>query len=169
AVLLGAYGLMPRLSDGPFGQPLHTLTWLLVCSGLLPRITRAYARDASALERGLRDLIRDPARRTPELVAAVLDEARGPGLETFGQWQRDQVLPTRLRTDYTSRLGEIDVPVLLVHGDRDTGVPVARAEAAARALPDGRIVVIPDAGHWVQRDRPDPVHTEVLGFLDRVR
>lgn len=169
ALLFGAYGVMPRLFDGVFGRPLHTLTWMLVRSGLLPRMTRAYARDAPTMERGLRDLIRDPARRTPELVAAVLDEARGPGLETFGQWQVDQVLATRLRTDYSSRLGEIEVPVLLVHGDRDTGVPVARAQAAARALPGGRIVVVPDAGHWVQRDRPDLVSTEVLAFLDGVR
>jgi pimeloyl-ACP methyl ester carboxylesterase len=55
--------------------------------------------------------------------------------------------------------------VLVVHGDRDTGVPVARAEEAARRLPDAQLVVAPDAGHWVQRDRPEIVVPAVIDFL----
>lgn len=165
ALLLGAYGTMSRLVGGPFGLPLHALTWLVVRSGALPGITRRYARDAASVERSLRPLVRDPARRTPELVDAVLAEARGPAPESFGQWQADQVLPTRLRTDYSPRLAELDLPVLVVHGDRDTGVPVARARAAAQTLPDARLVVVSDAGHWVQRDRPDAVHAAMLDFL----
>lgn len=158
ALLFGSYGIVPRL-------PLHPVNWLLVRSGVLPGTTRRFARDAASVERSLRPLVRDPARRTPELVDAVLAEARGPAPESFGQWQADQVLPTRLRTDYSPRLAELDLPVLVVHGDRDTGVPVARARAAARTLPDARLVVVSDAGHWVQRDRPDAVHAAMLDFL----
>lgn len=162
AILLGTYGVMPRL-------PLHLLSWLLVRSGILPGLTHRYARDTASVERSLRPLVRDATRRTPALVSAVLAEARGTAADSFGQWQVDQVLPTRLRTDYSTRLLEIDVPVLLVHGARDTGVPVARARAAAEAIPGARLVVVPDAGHWVQRDRPDIVHGAVLDFLTTVR
>ena len=46
---------------------------------------------------------------------------------------------------------------MVIPVDLDTGSPVARARDAARKLPDAQLVVVPDAGHWVQRDRPDIV------------
>lgn len=67
--------------------------------------------------------------------------------------------------DRTRRLRSFPRPVLMVHGDHDTGVPVARAEHAARRLPEVRLVVVPNAGHWVQRDRPDIVLPAILDFL----
>ncbi|MCT1395910.1 alpha/beta hydrolase [Microbacterium sp. p3-SID338] len=158
AALLGSYGLMPRLTDGAVGTLSHLSTFLILRSGLLGAMTRVYARDRKAMTRGLQDLVRSPDARTPGLVDAVLAEAAtGSGLTTFGDWQRDQVRPLRLRTDYRDRLAEIRVPVLLVHGDRDSGVPLRRVEEAAEILPDGQLLVAPGAGHWVQRDRPDLV------------
>lgn len=158
AALLGSYGLMPRLTDGMFGPIAHLSTFLLLRSGLLGTMTRAYARDRKSMARGLQALVRSPDARTPALVDAVLAEAAtGPGLTTFGGWQRDQVRPLRLRTDYRNRLSEIRVPVLLVHGERDSGVSLKRIEEAAKSLPAGQLLVAPGAGHWVQRDRPDLV------------
>ncbi|NJI58789.1 alpha/beta hydrolase [Microbacterium oxydans] len=168
AVLLGCYGLMPRLADGFRGRITHLTSFLLLRSGLLAAMTRSYARNRSALERGLRDLVRNPEARTPELVDAVLAEAAGgTSLETFGEWQRDQVLWNRLRTVYTDQLAGIRTPTLLVHGDRDTGVPLARIETAAALLPSGSLRPIPGAGHWVQRDRPDLVIPAMLEQLRR--
>ncbi|WP_312672983.1 alpha/beta hydrolase [Microbacterium sp.] len=158
AALLGSYGLMPRLTDGALGPLSHLSTFLLLRSGLLGAMTRVYARNRKAMTRGLQDLVRSPEARTPALVDAVLAEAaNGSGLTTFGGWQRDQVRPLRLRTDYRDRLAEIRVPVLFVHGDRDSGVPLRRIEAAAESLQNGQLLVAPGAGHWVQRDRPDLV------------
>lgn len=168
AILLGCYGLMPRLADGFFGPMTHLTSFLLLRSGLLRALTRSYARNTAAMERGLRDLVRNSQSRTPELVDAVLAEAStGTGLETFGEWQRDQVLWDRLRTDYTEELPSIPTPTLLVHGDRDTGVPVARIRTAARLLPDAELLTVPGAGHWVQRDRPDLVIPAMIEQLKR--
>lgn len=167
AALLGCYGLMPRLADGPLGALTHFSTFLLLRSGLLSAMTRSYARNATAMEKGLADLVRSPEARTPELVEAVLSEAAtGTGLATFGEWQRDQVRWNRLRTVYTDRLPSVHTPTLLVHGDRDSGVPLDRIRTAARLLPDARLVVVPGAGHWVQRDRPDVVTAALLEHLD---
>lgn len=169
AMLMGCFGIMPRLADGPFGRPTHAATFLLLRSGLLAAMTRSYSRNPAAMERGLRDIVRNPSARTPELVQAVIAEAAASdGLEVFGQWQREQVLWGRLRTDYTDRLHEIAAPTLLVHGDHDRGVPIARARSAARLLPRSELLEVPDAGHWVQRDRPDLVLPAVLDFLRRV-
>ncbi len=166
-ILLGSFGIMPRLSDGPLSSLGHYSTYLLLRSGLLAAITRSYAKNPAAIERGLRSIVRNESSRTPALVRAVTDEASsGTALEVFGEWQREQVLPLGLRTDYTDRLGEISVPALLVHGDRDSGVAIARARAAADLLPLGRLVEVPGAGHWVQRDRPDVVTAAILDFLE---
>lgn len=108
AVLLGCYGLMPRLADGLVGRITHFGTFMLLRTGLLAAMTRSYARNRSAMERGLGDLVRTPQARTPELVEAVLTEAAvGTGLETFAQWQHNQVLWNRLRTLYTPHLPSI--------------------------------------------------------------
>lgn len=168
AMLLGCYGLMPRLADGFRGRVTHLTSFLLLRSGLLAAITRSYARNRSAMERGLRDLVRNPQARTPELVDAVLAEAAdGTSLETFGEWQRDQVLWNRLRTVYTESVASIPTPTLLIHGARDTGVPLARTATAAALLPSATLEVVPDAGHWVQRDRPELVIPAMLAHLRR--
>lgn len=165
-ILLGSFGVMPRLSDGPLSRLGHYATYLLLRSGLLAAMTRAYAKNPAAIERGLRSIVRNQSSRTPAFVRAVTDEASsGTALEVFAEWQREQVLPRGLRTDYTGRLNEIAVPTLVVHGDRDNGVAIARARAAADLLPLGRLVEVPGAGHWVQRDRPDVVTAAILDFL----
>lgn len=168
AMLLGCYGLMPRLAEGIRGAAVHFATYVLLRTGALSAMTRRYARDPRLMERGLRDLVRDPDARTPELVAAVLAEAsEGTGLEVFGEWQREQVRWNRLRTVYTERLPSIRTPTLFLHGDRDTGVPLARIETASRLLPGAQLVIAAGAGHWVQRDREDVVIAAMLDHLGR--
>jgi pimeloyl-ACP methyl ester carboxylesterase len=91
---------------------------------------------------------------------------RGEGLASFEQWQRDQFRWDRLRTNYIYRLASFPCPVLLIHGDRDSGVPIARAEEAARRLPDARLLAVADAGHWVHRDRPEVALPAMIDFLE---
>jgi pimeloyl-ACP methyl ester carboxylesterase len=54
------------------------------------------------------------------------------------------------------RLGEIDVPVLLVAGGLDRPYVGAHARMAA-LLPRGRAVTVAGAGHAPQLERPDEV------------
>ena len=168
AMLLGSYGLMPRLSDGLTSLPRQVLTWAMLRTGLLGAMTRSMAGQRAALDWSMATLVRDRTQRTPELLGEVWATARtGRGLEAFAQWQHDQVLPDRLATDYRNELARITAPVLIVHGGRDTGVPVQRARSAAAAMPDATLEVVAGDGHWVQRDQPDVVIAAMLGFLRR--
>lgn len=167
ALLFGSYGLMDHQFQGVLARPAHVLTWLMLRTGVLRLVMRAYAQDRARMERSIRGLVRNPEQRTPALLDDIMEAAqRGEGFASFEQWQRDQYLWNRLRTDYTDRLRSFPCPVLVVHGDHDTGVPVACAENAVRRLPDAQLVAVTDAGHWVQRDRPDVVLPAVVEFLD---
>jgi 3-oxoadipate enol-lactonase len=53
---------------------------------------------------------------------------------------------------------------MVVTGDRDPFVPVEAAAALARQLPDGRLFVVPDAGHEVMVRRPGLFNEGMTGF-----
>ncbi len=168
-MLFGSYGLADHQFGGLLACPAQWLSWATLRTGLMRRSMDAYARNRRLLTSSLRGIIRNPASLTPDLVDAVVAEAARPNaFEAFEQWQRDQILPGRLRTNYSGRLGEIRTPTLVVHGTHDSGVPVKRARGAARALPGATLLVVRGAGHWVQRDRPDRVIPAVTEFLRRV-
>lgn len=167
-MLLGSGGLMTRQRPGRLAVPLHLVTWLSVRSGLMRLAFDWSGRSRRFTEASLPGLLRDPSRRTQQVVDEILMTARAAPAAAFSQWQRDQILPTRIRDDYTDRLASIDCPALVVHGERDPGVLVAHARKAAAALPDAELLVVPDAGHWVQRDRPDVVVPAMINFLHRL-
>lgn len=169
AMLLGSYGLMPTLIEGPLAPVAQALSWAATRTSVLPAMSRASTSSRRTLDRSLRPVLRDPRRRTPELLDAIIAEAEGGSADVFAQWQRAEVGPRRQATDYSARLAELAVPALVVHGERDTGVPAAVARRAAASIPDARLVVVPDAGHWVQRDRPDVVVPAMLEFLASLR
>jgi pimeloyl-ACP methyl ester carboxylesterase len=62
-------------------------------------------------------------------------------------------------------LDEIAVPVHLWHGARDTLVPCVAAQRLARSIPDCRVEMIPDGGHYLVYDMLDnllaTLHREV--------
>ncbi len=168
-ILLGSYGLMPRLSDRPFPAIRQALTWAALRTGVLGVATRWIAANRTASAWSLKTLVRNPAQRTPELTAAIAAAAQQAGFGAFEQWQRDETRWNRLRTNYLAQLAAFPRPALIIHGERDTLVPVARARAAAALIPDADLKVVAGAGHWVQRDRPDIVIAAMLDFFGRIR
>jgi pimeloyl-ACP methyl ester carboxylesterase len=62
-------------------------------------------------------------------------------------------------------LAGVKVPTLLLWGERDATLPVSLGEAAARALPDARLLRLP-VGHSPQLEQPEGVLPALLAFLD---
>jgi len=62
-------------------------------------------------------------------------------------------------------LGDIAQPTLLVWGCRDNIHLFAEAAAFRKAMPDCRLVVVPDAAHEVMLDQPETFNRLVLAFL----
>ena len=63
-------------------------------------------------------------------------------------------------------LSSIHVPILLVHGRRDSIFPVENAHYMAARIPHARLVVIDEADHIVVLNHPDAVGTAIQAFLD---
>ncbi|SEN53701.1 Pimeloyl-ACP methyl ester carboxylesterase [Loktanella fryxellensis] len=69
------------------------------------------------------------------------------------------------RPDARSYLGQIACPVLLMVGRQDAFSPVAQHEAMQALLPDARLVVIEEAGHFAPLERPEAVADALIPFL----
>lgn len=101
----------------------------------------------------------------------------------FGEY-RDQVVASLRRPGYAkafsattrtshdpaeARLADVTAPALIVMGEQDPDFPDPRAEAEwiARVL-RGHVVMVPEAGHYPQSQRPDITTGAVLRFLESV-
>ena len=74
------------------------------------------------------------------------------------------------RRDQTALLPSISVPTLVVVGEADALAPVDVAEAMAKAIPNARLEIVPDAGHVANLENPDVfnrVFSEFLSTLAR--
>jgi proline iminopeptidase len=108
--------------------------------------------------------------RSPELLDGLIENLR------VG-WTKESVLNARAIGDrlwhetYESSeynllpaLTELRIPTLVLHGDYDF-VPVACAAHIAEAIPETRLVVLQDCGHFSYIERPDEVRNELVAFF----
>lgn len=160
---------MNRQFEGFLSRPAHVLTWMMLRTGLLRAVMRSFGKSRRMMESSVRNIIRNPSQRTSDLLNAIMTEAEsGASFVPFEEWQRDQFLWNRLKTNYAHHLGALAMPTLIVHGDRDNGVPVAYAKNAAKRIPYARLHIVRDGGHWVQRDRPEVVASALIDFLEEL-
>ncbi len=105
-----------------------------------------------------------PSANSDRIVAA--GSAPSSASATPGAWYRNLDRNWELTAD----LGRtIDVPALFVAGTADSVLTFTRTDRFAEVVSGPyRQVLIPDAGHWVQQERPDEVNAALLGFLDTI-
>lgn len=54
---------------------------------------------------------------------------------------------------------------MLVWGERDRYLGLELTEGLERHVPDLRLLRVPEAGHWVHWDAPEPVNQALLRFF----
>ncbi len=62
-------------------------------------------------------------------------------------------------------LRKISTPTLLIHGRNDKVIPVQASIRMRELLPQARLEIIEQCGHWVQIEHPDTFMRLVNGFL----
>jgi 3-oxoadipate enol-lactonase len=64
-----------------------------------------------------------------------------------------------------SRLSQIAVPTLVIHGESDQLIPPGNAKLLADRIPNAKLVMIPHASHIFPTDQPKIADQALLGFL----
>jgi pimeloyl-ACP methyl ester carboxylesterase len=77
----------------------------------------------------------------------------------------DSEAQTTLAFDVRPRLKEITVPATIIHGEKDATVPVALAEAMAKAIPGASLHIIAGEGHFANVQVPEKVNPLLAGAL----
>jgi len=104
-----------------------------------------------------------------------------PDSDHLQQWLRDIIFRTGpeaaahltemfYTVDLRSRLGEVTVPTLIIHGALDVISPTALEDAShlAAAIPGAELQLLSDAGHLPLLSRPQQVADHLDRFLGRV-
>jgi len=97
----------------------------------------------------------------PAVTAAVrgLIEANAPaGIARAVKRLRD-------RPDSTPQLPAVAVPALVIVGDEDVITPVHDSRALAAGIAGATLVILPEAGHLSNLERPDAFNAAVLTWL----
>jgi len=71
--------------------------------------------------------------------------------------------------DVRDVLPHVDLPTLLVYGDRDVRAPLTVAETLHAAISGSRLAVLPDSGHVCNVEAPNEFNDAVRGFLHNTR
>ena len=116
-------------------------------------------------------------RANPRMAEAGLRDRVRHGLRPMAdggfEWKYDKALREMMRQggrrdtiDLWEPLRRIAVPALLVRGAESDVLSADVAKRMIDALPDGRLVEIPGAGHTVPADQPEAFARAVRGFLE---
>ncbi|MDX9863570.1 MAG: alpha/beta hydrolase [Anaerolineaceae bacterium] len=141
--------------------------WLQVLSGI-PQVDRlAPFLVRSIQERGVEIIYRawhNPALVTEDVIAAYKEPLQ------LASWDRALWEYSKVAGDAVvgNRLGELDLPVLVVTGEDDQVVPTEESVQAAEDIPGAQLAVFPDCGHVPNEECPEAFLDAVEPFLARV-
>ena len=182
-VLLELYGRRPErvshllLVNGTYGRPFDTVALpaagRIPLGGIIPRLLRELRRF-----QGIGSKVLGRATRSPELVlwlkrlglvGATLDEELFREIASeFGRIDLDlylRMLEALGDHDAADVLDRIEVPTLVVSGERDPLTPHALAQQMAHRVPRGEILVVRGATHYVPLEYPELLNLRIEKFL----
>lgn len=135
----------------------------------IPGAGRLWWRAATASRAALRTSLSGLVGRTPpdDLVSDIYRTVQAPGVgRALTRWQRSEFLADGLRTNHASRLDDLAVPTLFVHGVLDALLPANWSVRAARRAPEASVELFDGCGHWTPREEPAAFNRAVSEFLD---
>ena len=156
AALLGA--VTPRLiyaEDYPEGIPSE------VCEGVLAGIKA----DRAEFFRGLGQIFYGAEREDASISEGLLAQYHQMDMQGSLKSTHDCVIAFS-ETDFRTDLAAFDVPVLLVHGDDDSLVPLeATTRQSLSLISDAELIVYEGAAHGFPFTHKDRLNSDLLAFI----
>jgi pimeloyl-ACP methyl ester carboxylesterase len=120
--------------------------------------------------RSLRILAKTGKVLTMPLPASIKKKLRSEVYKTIGS---DMLVAEHMQEtfrrvvtdDVQADAARLTLPVLLIYGEQDESTPIWYGEQFHQLMPDSRLQILPDAGHFVHTDRPDDVEKAIREFL----
>ncbi|MDP7067435.1 MAG: alpha/beta hydrolase [Acidimicrobiales bacterium] len=117
-----------------------------------------------------------PLGELGETAAGMLIGESDLGEEWIAKWEardrstlQEPAETLLFRDDITDRMGEIQCPVLIIHGEEDQAIPMEAAEDLMSRLSDCRgLVRVPGAAHAPNMTHPDLVNEAIGSFLSEI-
>jgi len=106
------------------------------------------------------------AEKHPELIQEWLEWRIANPIDPAG-YQAQMAIGLALIPEAASfehRLPGIKVPTLILFGAHDKVVPPANADLLAAKIPDNKVIVLPDAGHFFPMETPEAASQAVIDF-----
>jgi magnesium chelatase accessory protein len=123
---------------------------------LFARLARTSGETARFLARSTGSSIDAHGVRCYEQLFATPGHCAG-AITMMADWDLDA-----LKRD----LPRVSTPLLLVHGEGDSAIPIATARTAAAMVGDGQLMALPDLGHLAHEERPDETAAMIRRFVE---
>ncbi|MBX7149304.1 alpha/beta hydrolase [bacterium] len=129
----------------------------------LPFLPELYLKSKNflTLRKGLKVGMSDAAFKNLNLDEYIATWSEPGAIESILRWYRAAVQcpPKKLPSP------RITMPSLVIWGKDDPYLGVEMAKPSADMCDHHQLIIIENAGHWVQRDQPEIVNREILKFL----
>lgn len=165
AVLLGPGGLGDKVK-GQF------LSWTYIkIPGALLALTRYYGKlSHEKMRKTMAKLLHD-GENSPgfeDLTAILSEEAKLKWKykeKSLDDWQSEGMAPFKLKINFLPELHRLKCPALWIRGENDPLVGQSVMEEAARQAPNGKLIVVKNAGHLLPLEQPEEVNKAIEDFL----
>jgi len=159
-ILIGTVGFYERM-------PFHTFSRWYVNSWLNAKSYDWLGKSKKLVRWSIESsLIGDKKRVSNELVTAIYNLIHEPNCnKSFESFQRYELGKKKMTTDLTPHLSELKMPVLIVNGEKDTGVPAKSAIAASKVIKNSQLYIMKGCKHWAQKERPKEFAQLLRAFL----
>ncbi|MDA2928271.1 alpha/beta hydrolase [Acidobacteria bacterium AH-259-G07] len=161
-VLVSSAGFGTRLRWQILAKLMVKMPWLHA------RVRKVASRSRETIKLILRYIVYNSEVITEDLAEEIFAAISTPGTgRAWRSYLENEMDWSGFRSNFLSRLGEITVPTLVVHGSDDKLVPVKWARTAQKLIPDSRLCILQQCGHWPQREKPVEFHRAALNFLKK--
>ena len=158
-VLVDSYGLQRE-------SPFHKLSYLFVRFPGVRALTYWSIKSRVMTRYSLKMILKRPGSVSDELVESVYQQLMIPGVtRAFSDFQNAELTWDGLKTVYMDRLPEIKSRTMIIHGGKDTLVPLSASREAHGLIQDSVLKIMEGCGHWPQRDHPEEFNRLVQDFL----
>ena len=134
--------------------------------GLQKSVRKTAARSPETIRLSLQLFFDNQELITDDLVDEIAREIAVPGAGlAWRSYLAHEMGYSGFQHSFLKRLGEIMVPTLILHGANDKFVSVKWAKKAHQLMPNSKLCIFSECGHWLPREKTTEFTRQVLEFL----